>query len=54
MSLREIHPRELKGLVKEIPTLPVIYQQLFRMMQNPDVSVPDLAEVISRPRSSTW
>jgi HD-like signal output (HDOD) protein len=53
MSLREIHPRELKGLVKEIPTLPVIYQQLFRMMQDPDVSVPELSEVISQDQSLT-
>ena len=50
-SLREIHPRELKGLVKEIPTLPVIYQQLFEMMQDPEVSVPQLAEVISKDQA---
>lgn len=52
-SLRDIHPGELKGLVKEIPTLPAIYQQLFRMMQNPDISVPQVAEVIAKDQALT-
>lgn len=46
-SLMDLHPRELKGLVSEIPTLPVIYQELFKKMQDPDVAVPEVAEVIS-------
>ncbi len=46
-SLMDLHPRELKGLVGEIPTLPVIYQELFRKMQDPDVAVPEIAEIIS-------
>jgi putative nucleotidyltransferase with HDIG domain len=50
-SLMDVHPRELKGLVKDIPTLPVIYKELFRMMQDPDISVPEIAEVISKDQS---
>lgn len=46
-SLMDIHPRELKGIVKEIPTLPAIYQKLFKMMQDPDVTASAIAEVIS-------
>jgi putative nucleotidyltransferase with HDIG domain len=50
-SLMDVHPRELKGLVKDIPTLPVIYKELFRMMQDPDISVPEIAEVITKDQS---
>ncbi len=50
-SLMDIHPRELKGLVREIPTLPIIYQQLFKMMQDPNVAVPEIAEVITQDQS---
>jgi putative nucleotidyltransferase with HDIG domain len=50
-SLREVHPRELKKLVKEIPTLPTIYQQLFQMLQDPNVEVSEIAEVISKDQS---
>jgi len=46
-SLMDLHPRELKGVVLDIPTLPVIYQELFAKMQNPDVGVPEIAEIIS-------
>ncbi len=46
-SLMDLHPRELKGIIKEIPTLPIIYQELFQKMQDPDVSVPQIAEVIT-------
>ena len=46
-SLLDIHPRELKGIIKEIPTLPVIYQELFQKMQEPNVSVSQIAEIIS-------
>jgi len=34
-SLMDIHPREIKGMVKDVPTLPVIYQELFQKMQDP-------------------
>jgi putative nucleotidyltransferase with HDIG domain len=50
-SLMDVHPRELKGLVKDIPTLPIIYKELFRMMQDPDISVPEIAEVITKDQS---
>jgi putative nucleotidyltransferase with HDIG domain len=52
-SLRDLHPRDLKGIICEIPTLPVIYQQLFQKMQDPTVSVPQLAEIITRDMSLT-
>ncbi len=52
-SLLDIHPRELKGIIKEIPTLPLIYQELFRKMQNPEVSVPEIAEIISQDQALT-
>lgn len=50
-SLMDVHPRELKGMVKDIPTLPVIYQELFQKMQDPDVSVPEIAEIISHDQA---
>ncbi len=50
-SLMDIHPREIKGIVKEIPTLPVIYQELFSKMQDPDVSVSQLANIISQDQA---
>jgi len=50
-SLMDIHPRELKGMVKDIPTLPVIYQELFKMMQDPNVAVPQIAEIITQDQS---
>jgi len=52
-SLRDVHPRDLKGIVKEIPTLPVIYQQLFAMMEDPNASIPELAELISKDQALT-
>ncbi len=52
-SLMDMHPRELKGVIKEIPTLPVVYQELFRRMQDPDISVPEIATVISRDQALT-
>lgn len=52
-SLLDIHPRELKGIITEIPTLPVIYQELFRKMQEPNVSVPQIAEIISQDQALT-
>jgi len=47
----DVHPRELKGIIKDIPTLPVIYQELFKKMQNPDVSVPEIASIISQDQA---
>lgn len=52
-SLMDIHPRELKPLVKDLPTLPVVFRQLFSMMQDPNVQVPVLAAFISRDQSMT-
>ncbi|MBU8870377.1 MAG: HDOD domain-containing protein [Gemmatimonadales bacterium] len=52
-SLLDIHPRELKGIIKDIPTLPLIYQELFRMMQDPEVSVPKIAEIIAQDQALT-
>ncbi len=51
LSLKSIHPRDLKLIIKEIPTLPIVYQQLFCQMSNPNVSVPQLAEIVSRDQS---
>jgi len=50
-SLLEIHPRELKGMVKDIPTLPAIYEKLFDKLQDPDVSVPEIAEIITQDQA---
>ena len=46
-SLMDLHPRELKGVVEDIPTLPVIYRKLFAKMQDPDVDLPEIAGIIS-------
>jgi len=51
LSLKNIHPRDLKLVVKEIPTLPIVYQQLFSKMSNPNVSVPQLADIVSKDQS---
>jgi len=50
-SLKKIQARDLKTVVKEVPTLPIVYQQLFSKMSNPNVSVPQLAEVVTRDQS---
>jgi len=50
-SLMDVHPRELKGMIKDIPTLPVIYQELFQKMQERDVSVPQIADIISQDQA---
>ncbi len=52
-SLLDIHPRELKGIVKDIPTLPVIYQELFQKMQDPNASVPQIAAIIAQDQALT-
>ncbi len=51
LSLKNIHPRDLKLVVKEVPTLPIVYQQLFSKMSNPNVSVPQLAEIVTKDQS---
>ena len=43
----------MKDIVREIPTLPVIYQQLFQKMQDPDVTIANLAEIISNDQALT-
>ena len=50
-SLMDVHPRELAGMVKDIPTLPVIYQQLFQAMQDPDFSVPQVSDLIAQDQA---
>jgi putative nucleotidyltransferase with HDIG domain len=52
-SLMDIHPRDLKGIIKDIPTLPLIYQEMFQMMQDPNVSVPAIADVITQDQALT-
>jgi putative nucleotidyltransferase with HDIG domain len=47
----DIHPREIKGFVKDVPTLPVIYQELFEKMQDPNVAVPEIAEIITHDQA---
>jgi putative nucleotidyltransferase with HDIG domain len=51
LSLKTIQARDLKSVVKEVPTLPIVYQQLFSKMSDPNVSVPQLADVVSRDQS---
>ena len=50
-SLLDVHPRELSGIVRDVPTLPVIYQHLFQMMQDPDVSVPHVSDLIAQDQA---
>ncbi len=50
-SLMDLHPREIKGMVKDVPTLPVIYQELFQKMQDPNVTVPAIAEIITHDQA---
>lgn len=52
-SLMDIHPRELKKFVSDLPTLPVVFQELFGRMQDPDTQVSELADVISKDPSLT-
>jgi putative nucleotidyltransferase with HDIG domain len=49
----DIHPRELREFVKDLPTLPVVFQELFSRMQDPDTQVSELAEVITRDPALT-
>lgn len=50
-SLMDINPREIKGIVKDVPTLPVIYQELFQKMQDPNVAVTEIAELITQDQA---
>lgn len=52
-SLMDIKPRELKEIVRDLPTLPVVFQELFKMMRDPDIQVPVLAEFIARDQALT-
>jgi putative nucleotidyltransferase with HDIG domain len=52
-SLMDLHPRELKQFVGDLPTLPVVFQELFSRMQDPDAQVSELAEVIARDQALT-
>ncbi len=52
-SLMDVHPRELKQFVSDLPTLPIIFRELFSRMQDPDAKVSELAEVISRDQALT-
>jgi len=52
-SLLDVHPRELKGIIQEIPTLPIVYQELFQKMQDPAVSVPQIADIIAQDQALT-
>ncbi len=38
-------------MVNDIPTLPAIYQKLFDKLQDPDVSVPEIAEIITQDQA---
>ena len=52
-SLMDIHPRELKQFVGDLPTLPVVFQELFSRMQDPDTQVSELAEIIAKDQALT-
>lgn len=50
-SLLDLHPRELKGMMVEIPTLPAVYQELFRRLRDENVTIPQIAEVIAQDQA---
>ena len=50
-SLMDVHPRELAGMVQDIPTLPIIYQQLFRLMQDPEIPVPQISDLMAQDQA---
>ncbi len=52
-SLLDLHPRELKGIIKEIPTLPLVYQELFQRMQNPEATVSEIADLVAQDQALT-
>jgi len=49
----DIQPRELKTFVSDLPTLPVVFKELFTLMQDPDTQVSQLSEVIARDQALT-
>jgi putative nucleotidyltransferase with HDIG domain len=49
----DVHPRELKAFVNDVPTLPMVFQTLFSRMEDPDTQVSDLSEIISRDQALT-
>jgi len=49
----DIHPRELKSFVGDLPTLPVVFQELFSRMQDDDAQVSELSDIISRDQALT-
>lgn len=52
-SLMDIQPRDLRKFVSDLPTLPVVFQELFTRMQDPDTQVSELAEIIVRDQALT-
>ena len=52
-SLLDLHPRELKGMMADIPALPDGYRELFRRLRDENVTVPRVAEVIARDGALT-
>jgi putative nucleotidyltransferase with HDIG domain len=52
-SLLDLHPRELQGMMIDIPTLPEVYRELFRRLQDEEVTVPAVAEIIARDQALT-
>lgn len=52
-SLMDIHPRELKEFVGDLPTLPIVFQELFERMQDPDAQVSELSEIIAKDQALT-
>ena len=52
-SLLDLHPRELKGMMIDIPTLPAVYRELLRRLQDEEVTVPAVAEIIARDQALT-
>ena len=49
----DLHPRELKGFAGDLPTLPVVFQELFDRMQDPDTQVCELSAIIAQDQALT-
>jgi putative nucleotidyltransferase with HDIG domain len=49
----DIHPRELKSFVGDLPTLPVVFQELFSRMQDDNAQVSELSEIIAKDQALT-
>ena len=52
-SLMDIQPGELVDLIQDIPTLPVIHQTLCAKMRDPQVNVPEIADIITQDPALT-